>query len=444
MVAPDAVDAPPTEMQALLARAVAEVQKDATASAHPFIGALLTVYRLPDLGALVTALSTCDPWDGYECFGEAITKGFSLGKARLAAQYGPVRDLAVAAGLVVAERLVVELQPRPEDPGAAAVPVDDPLLAAIVAAGWLGFGLALVWDPGRTRPVPVNVMTDLPELQLGVVGPLEAARMEVRRKASDLLGRAAPTGPGSAEMSRRLVDRLHREQGIKPVFALRLGSEGPGTTSPLLAHQGELKAQLGVELFRYGPVPSAAAPADRKSWAELADELGNVIEELRRAHPQPMAAPNLPASREIFVSYSRKDRELCTQLRDHLAGIPAAQVWCDLDELKTGEEWEPETQRAVEGCGVAVLLISKHFVTSRFINTRELPRLQQRAASGTVKLYPVLVSSCAVDEVPHLRRLQIRCKDKALNLYPHAERERELADITTEIAALLPPAEPTP
>jgi hypothetical protein len=79
----------------------------------------------------------------------------------------------------------------------------------------------------------------------------------------------------------------------------------------------------------------------------------------------------------IFISYSHADESwkdrVVTQLRA-LESEGHFDVWEDR-QLPVGEDWYPEIEKALTNASVAILLISAEFLTSRFIQGEEVPRL---------------------------------------------------------------------
>ncbi len=428
-------------MQRLLARATAAVEADAAAAGHAFVKAAQKHIGGSNLDALALKLTTGDPFDVQLQFGLAVRDGFGASATFDLAPTDKVRGLAVAIGLVIAERLVHVLQPLPHTASDAPVGLEDACLAAIVAAGWLGVGLALVWDPGRPAPTVLNLITDVSEQQLCVADAMDVLNLEVRCKASELLGLPRPSGAGAPRARLALIKQLQQQKGLKPVVGLRVGDfPGAGAAGSLLAEaKSRLKQELGIELFRFGAAPSAVGDAERRAWKELADELQDLLGHLRRAYPQPMAAPAQPG-KSIFISYARgDDRALLEAVHGQLSvlGAQGVTVWGDVKKINTGDRWEDRINEGLEQCSMAVLLVSSRFVNSSFINRKELPRLLARAEAGEVALYPVLASSVATAHLKWLQPLQMFCQNKALNLHTPAEREALLAQMVDEVSVLL-------
>ena len=104
----------------------------------------------------------------------------------------------------------------------------------------------------------------------------------------------------------------------------------------------------------------------------------------------------------IFVGYSHVDAKSCQDLLAMAAPLTkyqGMQIFSDAD-IPTGASWRATIQKSLEKATVAVLLVSRHFFTSRFITDVELPYiLKARNARGLETIW-VLVSHCLFEETP--------------------------------------------
>lgn len=141
----------------------------------------------------------------------------------------------------------------------------------------------------------------------------------------------------------------------------------------------------------------------------------------------------------VFISYSHKDEEWKNRLRKHLDVLESQSlldVWDDR-QIGAGVEWLDEIQTVIERASVAVLLISADFLTSKFILSKEVPRLLKRRASDGLTIFPVIVRPCAWEKVKWLTGLQAWPRDgKALMKFGE-NWEKELTEITKEILQLV-------
>ncbi|MDP3612280.1 MAG: toll/interleukin-1 receptor domain-containing protein, partial [Rubrivivax sp.] len=78
---------------------------------------------------------------------------------------------------------------------------------------------------------------------------------------------------------------------------------------------------------------------------------------------------------KLFISYSHRDEAKKNTLNKHLtvltrAGV-ALDVWDDR-RIQGGDDWRQEIRQAIEGCDIALLLISADFLISKFILDEEV------------------------------------------------------------------------
>ena len=124
----------------------------------------------------------------------------------------------------------------------------------------------------------------------------------------------------------------------------------------------------------------------------------------------------------------------------HLAALATEEIetWDD-SQIGVGDPWCDEINAAIATCDIALLLISRHFLSSKFLLEFELPLLQQRQRQG-VRLIPLIVSPCQWTQIPWIAALQAWPKDGSpLSGMSHHKAEAALSNLTREIADLLLP-----
>jgi hypothetical protein len=149
-------------------------------------------------------------------------------------------------------------------------------------------------------------------------------------------------------------------------------------------------------------------------------------------------------ARRIFVSYSHHDHDLTATVFTHLRGLDQffpVELWIDTDRVRAGDQWKPEIDAALAGADLAVLLVSPHFLESRFIKHHEQPRLLKRREDKGLRLVPIMLKPCAWPT--WLAATEMRPRgDRALSeIRDHepARLDRALKEIVEEIAAILGP-----
>jgi TIR domain-containing protein len=153
------------------------------------------------------------------------------------------------------------------------------------------------------------------------------------------------------------------------------------------------------------------------------------------------AASDSPMPRpQVFLSYSHLDEVWKKRLAGHLAVLAhegLLEVWSD-QRIAAGGQWREEIRTAMEGARVAVLLISKDFLTSQFVSSVEVPGLIKRRAQEGMPIVPVIVRSCLWQRVEWLAALQVRPRNgKPLASFRGDRVDKELAAIADEVRELV-------
>jgi TIR domain len=98
----------------------------------------------------------------------------------------------------------------------------------------------------------------------------------------------------------------------------------------------------------------------------------------------------------VFISYSHADSSYLERLLVHLRPIERqglVHLWADTN-LRAGDRWRDEIQKALDRARVAVLLVSPDFLDSEFVLDNELPNLLSKARSKGTQILPLILSPC--------------------------------------------------
>jgi hypothetical protein len=142
------------------------------------------------------------------------------------------------------------------------------------------------------------------------------------------------------------------------------------------------------------------------------------------------------ARTKVFVSYSHKDADWLARFQEHIAlleRLDLVDLWADT-RIAGGSEWEREIEVALTNAKVAVLLVSPAFLFSKFIWSKEMPRIEAHCREGMEAL-PLIIRSCAWRLETFLAKLMARPRDgEALSLMNDGEIDLELSNVAYEIA----------
>jgi hypothetical protein len=131
---------------------------------------------------------------------------------------------------------------------------------------------------------------------------------------------------------------------------------------------------------------------------------------------------------KIFISYSHKDEQFKDELIGMLAGLQRRGVidaWQDR-RIEPGAEWFKSIKEAINECDLALLLVSRDFIASPFINDKELPDLLKRREQEGMMVIPIIVRDCLWQSEPVLKDLQALPTDgKAVITFSEATGDRD-------------------
>jgi formylglycine-generating enzyme required for sulfatase activity len=115
-----------------------------------------------------------------------------------------------------------------------------------------------------------------------------------------------------------------------------------------------------------------------------------------------MPPPAAPATNQVFLSYSRNDREAAVALRSALeqAGLS---VFKDDDSIRVGDRWVERLQDALEGCSAFVLLVGRDGV-QRWVGAEAQVALARHLSphdeAQRLPIFPILLGEARPEGLP--------------------------------------------
>ena len=141
---------------------------------------------------------------------------------------------------------------------------------------------------------------------------------------------------------------------------------------------------------------------------------------------------------KIFISYAHEDSKFKDDLVIMLASMQRRGIidaWQDR-RIEPGDEWYQEIEQAMNQCDLALMLVSKNFLASRFIQDEELPHLLERRRAEGMRVVPVIIRPCMWNSEPVLQDLQALPQDgRAVITFPEETGERD--QVWVEIAQVI-------
>lgn len=143
----------------------------------------------------------------------------------------------------------------------------------------------------------------------------------------------------------------------------------------------------------------------------------------------------------IFIGYACADEALKERLLSHLAVLRRGRLvdaWycCKVD---SGDGGCNEIGEIVEGCKLALLLVSDAFLHSAFIGSAELDRLMERHERAGIRVVTIVLRPCGWQRVKRIASLQCLPRSgEALAGFAgdDAARDRAWSEITQSLAEL--------
>jgi formylglycine-generating enzyme required for sulfatase activity len=108
-----------------------------------------------------------------------------------------------------------------------------------------------------------------------------------------------------------------------------------------------------------------------------------------------------PERRQVFISYTRVDREWVDRLQRMMKPLlrdrgQQIELWDD-SLIEPGAKWRAAIEMALAQAKVAVLLVSDDFLASEFVMNEEVPKLLAAAEAEGVRVLWVSLSPCMVE-----------------------------------------------
>ena len=339
------------------------------------------------------------------------------------------------------------------------LPMNNRLAAGMVAAVWLKLHVKLVLDESG-QPAALNLLSDLPPQEFGWTDARKAAKAEVMAHLGHVRGgdRHCPESArldqlgvvkrqgvlGDSDLGDLL--QLHvKRGGARPAFGFPQGANVGLDSGTRLW----LRNTFGIECFAVDS--AAAATADvrfEELQAFLLPHLENIITRVHAGAAidvkQGKRDSRMSKRTKVFISYSHADKRKWLPLLQKKLAVLETQGLLDLwddTRIKPGDDWYVEIDQALKDCQIALLLISDEFLSSRFIQQKEMVDLLEKHKGGGLRLYPVLLRDCLWEAVPDLKRLQIKMTQgaKPLETCKPAERNAVLTQIGRDLLQAVQP-----
>jgi len=179
------------------------------------------------------------------------------------------------------------------------------------------------------------------------------------------------------------------------------------------------------------------------SHSDLGKQPGSKEKDLvenQRVEQDVMQNKDKPVRDTVFISYSRRDARWLEMVKTHLKPFERdgrIKRWDDT-EIKSGQLWKTEIDKAIGSARVVVLLVSPEFLASDFIANNELPPLLVAAETDGATILSVIIRACNYAHAENISKYQaINPPEKPLAKMSSARRDEVLSKLTERILEVL-------
>jgi hypothetical protein len=104
----------------------------------------------------------------------------------------------------------------------------------------------------------------------------------------------------------------------------------------------------------------------------------------------------MPVRRQVFISYSNKDKEFVFKLKNDL-NKHGVRTWIDVEQISPGTLWQQEIKEGIESASIVLLVISENYYSSNWV-TIEL------ALAANKTIIPLKIDRTESQKVPKIIR----------------------------------------
>ncbi len=111
---------------------------------------------------------------------------------------------------------------------------------------------------------------------------------------------------------------------------------------------------------------------------------------------------SIMATKKVFISYSKSDKEYLAKLKTHLKIFERQhliEVWDD-SRINAGEEWDMAIKRELNAADIILLLVSADLLATDYVWDIEMQQAMQRHQNGLATFIPIIIRPCAWTGAP--------------------------------------------
>lgn len=141
----------------------------------------------------------------------------------------------------------------------------------------------------------------------------------------------------------------------------------------------------------------------------------------------------------IFVSYSHENSQEFAEVRKTLQSIEGdigIDVWDDT-QLLVGDKWDEKIKESLAKADIGILLVTTPFLTSQYINRKEVKQLLLQYNKGATRIFIVILRHCLWKNKKWLRRFHLLNSGFPLWSNDTTKREKNLVKLGEELGKVV-------
>ena len=125
-------------------------------------------------------------------------------------------------------------------------------------------------------------------------------------------------------------------------------------------------------------------------------------------------------TRKIFISYAHEDYSTVVKLRAEIHRRTGVLPWMDVSDVPTGEPFDEKIAKAIDGCELLIVAMSRHSVASPWTK-KEVSYAQEKGK----RIFPVVVDDVKLPDALGLRLTDVN----RIDVQDKVQREKFLSEV---------------
>lgn len=131
-----------------------------------------------------------------------------------------------------------------------------------------------------------------------------------------------------------------------------------------------------------------------------------------------LSSINLTHMARFFISYSRKDKVVAEQIRNHISLLDSKHyVFLDSKDITTGEDWKQRLSFEIENADFMILVLSEVSLKSDWVEKETEWAVREEFKSGFKKLFVYKIDNAEIPEFLTSRQILVSTGNFTIDFY---------------------------